>query len=55
MESPEHGLTNSVTFPSIAPGAQYPGFFTSVSSSGTQAGSAIVWAVSRPQNNNPEQ
>jgi hypothetical protein len=32
---------------------QDPGFFTSVSSNGTQAGSAIVWAISRPANNDP--
>jgi hypothetical protein len=29
---------------------QDPGFFTSVSSNGTTAGSAIIWAVSRPSN-----
>jgi hypothetical protein len=35
------------TSPSIATG-QDPGFFTSISSNGTTAGSAIIWAVSRP-------
>ncbi|MBV9993221.1 MAG: hypothetical protein JOZ72_18255 [Alphaproteobacteria bacterium] len=29
-------------------GAQDPGFFTTVSSNGTTAGSAVVWAVTRP-------
>ncbi len=32
---------------------QDPGFFTSVSSNGTTAGTAIVWAVSRPTDRNP--
>jgi hypothetical protein len=32
-------------------GRQNPGFFTSVSSNGTKAGSAIVWAVGRPADN----
>jgi hypothetical protein len=35
------------TSPSIATG-QKPGFFTSISSNGTTAGSAIIWAVNRP-------
>lgn len=35
------------------PDGQYPGFFTSVSSNGTTAGTAIVWTVSRPVNNDP--
>ncbi len=33
---------------SLAPDVQDPGFFTSVSSNGTQAGSTIIWAVQRP-------
>jgi hypothetical protein len=33
--------------------AQDPGFFTTVSSNGTQAGSAVVWAVIRPSNDDP--
>ncbi len=33
---------------SIAPSGQDPGFFTSVSSNGTTAGTAILWAVGRP-------
>jgi hypothetical protein len=41
------------TSPSIASGAQDPGFFTSVSSNGTTADSAIIWAVSRPTGSDP--
>jgi len=32
---------------------QDPGFFTSISSNGTTPGSAVIWAVSHPTNNNP--
>lgn len=32
---------------------QDPGFFTAISSNGTTAGSAVIWAVGRPTNNNP--
>jgi hypothetical protein len=32
---------------------QDPGVFTTVSSNGTQAGSAVIWAVGRPVNVNP--
>ena len=32
---------------------QDPGFFTAVSSNGTNAGSAIIWAVGRPTSANP--
>ena len=32
---------------------QDPGFFTSVSSNGTHPGTAVIWAVARPTNNNP--
>ena len=35
------------------PSGQDPGFFTSVSSNGTQAGTAVIWAVSRPTTTNP--
>lgn len=35
------------------PDGQYPGFFTTVSSNGTTAGTAIVWVVSRPVKSNP--
>lgn len=34
------------------PGGQAPGFFTSVSSNGTASGSAVIWAVGRPQSTN---
>ena len=33
--------------------AQNPGFFTSVSSNGTMAGTAVVWAVGRPTSSYP--
>ncbi len=32
------------------PSGQDPGFFTSISSDGTKTGTAVVWAVSRPDN-----
>jgi hypothetical protein len=32
---------------------QSPGFFTTVSSNGTQAGTAIIWGVTRPTDSNP--
>jgi hypothetical protein len=32
---------------------QFPGFFTSVSSNGTHANSAVIWAVARPTNVDP--
>src|SRR3954471_7756881 len=32
---------------------QDPGFFTSISSNGTQSGTAVIWAVSRPVDTNP--
>ena len=38
---------SAFTSPSIASG-QDPGFFTTVSSNGTTAGSAVIWAVNRP-------
>jgi hypothetical protein len=34
-------------------GAQDPGFFTTISSNGTQAGSAVVWAMARPTDTDP--
>jgi outer membrane protein assembly factor BamB len=40
-------LDGDFPLPAIATG-QDPGFFTSVSSNGTQARSAVIWAVSRP-------
>ena len=39
--------------PGSVDGAQFPGFFTSVSSNGTLAGTAVVWAVGRPTDSNP--
>jgi hypothetical protein len=39
--------------PGSVDGAQFPGFFTSVSSNGTLKGTAVVWAVGRPTNSNP--
>ncbi|MGA7623587.1 MAG: hypothetical protein WCA91_08400 [Candidatus Acidiferrales bacterium] len=49
--SPDTALVADPAFtsPSIST-AQDPGFFTSVSSNGTTAGSAIIWAVGRPFN-----
>jgi len=35
-------------------GAQDPGFFTSVSSNGTQPNTAVIWAVSRPDGSDAE-
>jgi len=35
------------------PTGQESGFFTSVSSNGTQAGTAVIWAVTRPTDTNP--
>jgi hypothetical protein len=32
---------------------QDPGFFTTVSSNGTQAGTAVIWAISRPTDTDP--
>ena len=32
---------------------QDPGFFTTISSNGTQAGSAVIWAISRPTDTDP--
>jgi hypothetical protein len=37
----------------ITPSKQDPGFFTVVSSNGTKAGTAIIWAVGRPTGANP--
>jgi hypothetical protein len=47
--SPSTSLITDPAFnsPSIATG-QSPGFFTSVSSNGTTADSAVIWALSRP-------
>jgi hypothetical protein len=50
--SPTVALVKEMTFPGIATG-QDPGFFTSISSDGSQAGTAVIWAVSRPTDVNP--
>jgi hypothetical protein len=50
--SPTPNLTPVVGTATI-PNGQDPGFFTVVSSNGTQNGTAIIWAVSRPTSNNP--
>jgi hypothetical protein len=39
--------------PGSVDGAQFPGFFTSVSSNGTLKGTAVIWAVGRPVDNDP--
>jgi len=50
--SPTVTLVKERTLQDISSG-QDAGFFTSVSSNGTQAGTAVVWAVSRPTDTNP--
>lgn len=45
-------LVNESTSATLASG-QDGGFFTSVSSNGTRPGTALIWAVGRPLNNNP--
>ena len=50
--SPSVTLVKERTLPAITSG-QSPGFFTSVSSNGTQAGTAVIWAVSRPTTTSP--
>ncbi|MGP0020132.1 MAG: hypothetical protein ACLPHP_16290 [Candidatus Sulfotelmatobacter sp.] len=49
--SPHVGLSQQ-TQAVLASSFDDPGFFTTVSSNGTQAGSAIVWAVARPSDEN---
>ncbi|HWA92314.1 MAG TPA: hypothetical protein VG889_19910 [Rhizomicrobium sp.] len=39
--------------PGDVEGAQFPGFFTSVSSNGTLKNTAVVWAVGRPTDSGP--
>ena len=39
--------------PGSVDGAQFPGFFTSVSSNGTLSGTAVIWAVGRPVDSDP--
>jgi len=52
LEGNYPSLTRKSQYNGIA-GAQDPGFLTSVSSNGTTAGTAIVWAVGRPTDNDP--
>ncbi len=47
--TPGFTLANVVTVPGTFPGDP-GGFFTTVSSNGTQAGTGIIWAVTRPYN-----
>ncbi len=51
--APSTALVKEAASPSLPASGQDPGFFTSISSNGTQAGSAIVWAIGRPANANP--
>jgi hypothetical protein len=39
--------------PGNVDGAQFPGFFTSVSSNGSLKGTAVIWAVGRPVDSDP--
>jgi hypothetical protein len=50
--SPSVTLVMERTFPALTSG-QDAGFFTSVSSNATQAGTAVIWAVSRPTTTSP--
>lgn len=50
--SPTVALTNAVSTHNLNTG-QDAGFFTSISSNGTTAGTAVVWAISRPVSVNP--
>jgi hypothetical protein len=50
--SPSFTISNVGSSPGMASG-QDPGFFTTVSSDGEKGKSAIIWAVSRPNNPSP--
>jgi hypothetical protein len=50
--SPTVALVLEAAAPPVASG-QDPGTFTTVSSNGTQAGTAILWAIGRPTDSNP--
>jgi hypothetical protein len=50
--SPSPALVHQSSSTNLSTG-QDGGFFTTISSAGTTAGSAIVWAVSRPTDSNP--
>ena len=45
-------LSLEASAPAMPASAQDPGFFTSISSNGTMANTAIVWAINRPVGNN---
>ncbi len=49
---PKPQLVLESTSPGLNSG-QDPGFFTSISSNGTQAGTAVIWAVARPVDLDP--
>ena len=51
--TPKSTLVTEHVLNEIPGGLQDPGFFTSVSSNGTAAHSAIIWAVSRPTDAGP--
>jgi hypothetical protein len=50
--SPSVTLVKERTLSTLVSGPD-SGFFTSVSSNGTQSGTAVIWAVSRPTNRSP--
>lgn len=50
--SPSVTLVRQIELAALTTG-QDPGFFTSVSSNGTQAGTAVIWAVTRPIDTSP--
>jgi hypothetical protein len=50
--NPTPALVNPITSPNLLTG-QDPGFFTTVSSNGTAPNTAVVWALTRPQDSNP--
>jgi hypothetical protein len=51
--TPTVHLVKGSTSGTVVGGAQDPGFFTSVSTNGTTANSAVIWAVGRPVNSSP--
>jgi hypothetical protein len=52
LNAASKSLSHRATSSSV-PGGQDPGFFTSVSSNGTNDSTAVVWAVSRPTDGDP--
>jgi hypothetical protein len=51
-KSGAHPSLTNLYFTSGITGDQAPGFFTAVSSNGTTASTAVIWAVSHPDSNN---